>query len=366
MSAVIRVPSREGVYSVEIGAGLLDLLGGRMRAVGLRGRVALISDSNVYAHWGDRARVALQAADYDLTPFIVGPGEETKTLASAEALYGDLIGGGFGRGDIVVALGGGVVGDLAGFVAATYHRGMGFVQVPTSLLSQVDSSVGGKVAVDHRLGKNLIGAFYPPRLVVADTATLATLPDRERWSGLAEIVKAALIQDASFLEVLEARLEAFGAGEASDEEMAEIVRRAIQIKADVVARDEHEAGDRMLLNFGHTYGHAIETEAGYGVLTHGEAIVHGMRAALAVSESLGRLEAAQAKRALALLARFPSPPVWPTLESAALKAALMRDKKVSAGKVKFIVLDRLGAAAIEPNLSAAALDLGAERAAAAP
>lgn len=362
---VIRVPAREGAYDVEIGTGLLDALGERMRNAKLKGRVALISDHIVAALYAKRAISALESAGYAATLLTVPAGEDSKSLATAEHLYDELIRGGFERGDIVAALGGGVVGDLAGFVAATYHRGVAFVQIPTTLLSQVDSSVGGKVAVDHALGKNLIGAFYPPRLVLADIGVLSTLPPRERWAGMAEIVKAGFILDADFIDVLEANLEACGAGSANDEEMAEIVRRAIQIKADVVTRDEYESGLRMLLNFGHTYAHAIETEAGYGVLNHGEAVVHGMRVALDISTRRGRLGANEAGRAHALLNRFPKP-AWPKLDAPALKAALMRDKKVSAGKVRFIVLDAIGAAAIDPDLTDADLDFGAQRAATAP
>ena len=361
----IQVSTRDGGYNVEIGPGLIDKAGEHFKAAKLRGRVALLSDENVAPLYAERVTVSLKAASYDVTLLTVPAGEESKSLAAAERLFGNLIEAGFDRSDTIAALGGGVVGDLAGFVAATYHRGVAFVQIPTTLLSQVDSSVGGKVAVDHALGKNLIGAFYPPRLVLADIGVLKTLPPRERWAGMAEIVKAGFILDASFIDILEARLEALGGGEASDEEMAETVRRAIQIKADVVTRDEYEAGLRMLLNFGHTYGHAIETEAGYGVLNHGEAVVHGMRVALDISTRRGRLGANEAGRAHSLLARFPKPP-WPKLDSAALKAALMRDKKVSAGKVRFIVLDAIGAGAIDADLTDADLDYGAERAAAAP
>ncbi|MDX2277527.1 MAG: 3-dehydroquinate synthase [Hyphomonadaceae bacterium] len=358
------VASREGGYDVVIGAGVLHQLGALMQKAGVRGRVAVISDETVFGLWGDKARAAIEAAGYEVVATLrVPPGEESKTLASAEQLYDGLLEAGIGRRDAIVALGGGVVGDLAGFVAATLHRGVSFVQVPTTLLSQVDSSVGGKVAVDHRLGKNLIGAFYPPRLVVADTNVLQTLPARERWSGMAEIVKAAFIRDAKLLADLEQQIEALM--EPANDALPDIIARAVAVKAGVVARDEHETGERMLLNLGHTFGHAIETVAGYGALTHGEAVTHGMRVAVALSERRGKLDAASAQRAQALLARFPSP-AWPKLEPDALVQALWRDKKVAAGKVKFILLDRLGNGVIDDGLSADDLAYGAQIAAAAP
>jgi 3-dehydroquinate synthase len=358
------VASRDGGYDVVIGAGVLAQLGALMQKAGVRGRVAIISDDTVFGLWGEKARAAIEASGYEVAAALrVAPGEESKTLASAEKLYDGLLEAGIGRRDVIVALGGGVVGDLAGFVAATLHRGVGFVQVPTTLLSQVDSSVGGKVAVDHRLGKNLIGAFYPPRLVVADANVLQTLPVRERWSGMAEIVKAGLIRDAKLLADLEQQIEALI--EADNGALTDVISRAVAVKAGVVARDEHETGERMLLNLGHTFGHAIETVAGYGALTHGEAVTHGMRVAVALSERRGKLDAASARRARALLARFPNP-AWPQLSPDALLEALWRDKKVAAGKVKFILLDKLGNALIDDGLSAEDLAYGAHIAAAAP
>jgi 3-dehydroquinate synthase len=353
----ILVRSSAGEYAVHVGPGLLDKLGERMRAANVRGRVALIVDEAVDAHWGEAARRSLAAAQYDAKTLRVPSGEASKSLAQADRLWTAMIEGGFSRSDTVVALGGGVIGDLAGFIAATFHRGMSIVQVPTTLLSQVDSSVGGKVAIDHPLGKNLIGAFHPPRLVVADTRTLSTLPARERWGGLAEVVKAALIADKSFLSELEQYLEGIGSGAVDELVLADVVERAVRIKADVVSRDEHETGPRMTLNFGHTIGHAIEAAAGYGPLLHGEAIVVGMRAALLVSERLGKLSAADARQAANVLGRFPRPPALATALSADdVKRALGRDKKAVAGKVRFIVLPAIGSAEIVPELPPGLLD----------
>jgi 3-dehydroquinate synthase len=354
----VDVISSAGRYEVHVGVDLLPSLGARVKAAGLLGRVAVVSDETVFDSWGRQALDSLGQAGLAAQPLVVPPGESTKTLSSAEALFGGLIQGGFTRNDTLLALGGGVVGDLGGFVAATFHRGMALVQVPTTLLAQVDSSVGGKVAVDHPLGKNLIGAFHPARLVLADVRTLETLPARERWSGMAEVVKAALIQDEGLLELLEQRLEALATGAGAGAELAEVVRRAVQIKANVVSRDERETGPRMWLNFGHTFGHALETATGYGPLTHGEAVVQGMRVALALSVKLGRLTPAEAARAQQLLARFPPPPSWPAVAPAAVKAALFRDKKVQAGRLRFVVLSRLGQAEVEPELPPELVDQG--------
>lgn len=360
----VRVPVRGGrsTYEVLIGPGLISALGQRLRSMGMEGRAALISDASVLQHWGLFARESLSAAGFQVTTVALPPGEATKTYRAAEPLYGQLIEAGFTREDTVVALGGGVIGDLAGFVAATYHRGMGLVHVPTTLLAQVDSSIGGKVAVDHPLGKNLIGSFHPPLAVICDPRVLSTLPARERWSGLAEIVKAALIADERFVQSLEQDLDMIGNGGANESRLSEVIERAVRIKANVVSEDEHERGLRANLNFGHTVGHALEAATGYGPLTHGEAIVIGMRVALEVSAQLGRCSAADAARALALLSRFPGPPplVRPTHD--AVVAAIRRDKKVRHNAVRFVVLAGLGKAEVEPAISDELLSLAVDRA----
>ncbi|WP_373047053.1 3-dehydroquinate synthase [Vulgatibacter sp.] len=323
----VPVETPSGAYEVLVGAGLLDTLAAR-----LHGRIAVITDETVLALHG----AALPA---DALVLSVPPGEASKSLAQAERLWTALLAAGIGRSDTIVAFGGGVVGDLAGFVAATLHRGTPFVQVPTTLLAQVDSSVGGKVAIDHPLGKNLIGAFHQPRLVLADLRTLETLPIRERWSGLAEIVKAALLGDLELLALLERDLEAI-----AERPGAEAVARSIAIKARIVAADEKESGLRRVLNLGHTVGHALEVAAGYGALTHGEAVVYGMRAALRISERYAGLSRADAERALALLRRFPSGPL-PVRDTDALLAAAGRDKKREGAHVHYVVLPALGQAA---------------------
>jgi 3-dehydroquinate synthase len=332
------------------------------RGHGISGRVALITDSHVRGLWGERLFAALADAGLDPLLLAVPAGEESKTLAQADWLWTGLIEARFGRGDTVLALGGGVVGDLAGFVAATFHRGLRLLQAPTTLLAQVDSSIGGKVAIDHRLGKNLIGAFHPPVRVVSDVTTLRTLPERERWNGLAEVVKTALVLDAELFEELEATLPALGGGRVDDEGWAGVVGRTAALKAGLVSEDELERGRRVLLNFGHTVGHALEAATGQGPLSHGEAVVLGMRAAVALSERLERLGPGDARRIGAVLARFPAPPPVPRPARELVRATLGRDKKASAGKVRFVVLDGIGRAAIEPGVTEELLGFAIDRA----
>ena len=358
----LRVASGNGGYPVLIAPGLATALGPALRSLRIDGRIALISDATVLGRWGAVVTESLQAAQFKVVGISLPPGEANKTLQGAEKLYGRLIEEGFGRDDVVVALGGGVIGDLAGFVAATYHRGMPLVQVPTTLLAQVDSSIGGKVAVDHPLGKNLIGAFHSPRAVICDPAVLGSLPRRERWSGVAEVVKAALVADEQLVESLEKDLDAIGDGRASEDRMAQVVESAVRIKVEIVSSDEREQGRRAILNFGHTLGHALEAVTGYGPLTHGEAVVIGMRVALEISARLGRCSASDAARALALLSRFPAPPPIPRPEREEVIAAARRDKKARAGEIKFVVLTGIGKAAIEPSISAEMLGLAVNRA----
>lgn len=355
-SRALRIQAGAGPYEVLVGPGLLELAGPRLRALGASGKVALISDAYVSSKWAAPVRASLEASGFSLLALEVPRGEAAKTLAQAEALYGALIAAGFERGDTVAALGGGSVGDLAGFVAATYLRGVRFVQLPTTLLAQVDSSVGGKVAVDHPLGKNLVGAFHPPSLVLADTDTLQTLSSRERWSGLAEVVKAALIADPDLLSFLEEHLEELGPEAPPEALIDEAILRAVRIKAAVVEEDEREGGRRRILNFGHTIGHALEAATGYGSLTHGEAVVLGMRAAIELSMSLGRLGPREGERALALLSRFPAPPPCSPPEAGEVLAAALRDKKMERGALRFVVLSGLGEAAIEDALPSALLE----------
>jgi 3-dehydroquinate synthase len=358
----VTVQSRAGAYVVDIGPGVLSELTEDPSGAGISGRVAVVTDADVRALWGDRVYAGLARAGLDPVLLEIPPGEGSKTLAQAERLWTGLIEAGFGRGDTVLALGGGVVGDLAGFVAATFHRGVRLVQAPTTLLAQVDSSIGGKVAIDHPLGKNLVGAFHPPVRVVSDVSTLQTLPVRERWNGLAEVVKTALVLDSELFEELETAIPLLGRGQVDDDGWTGVVGRTAALKARLVSDDELERGQRILLNFGHTVGHALEAATGHGPLSHGEAVLLGMRAAVAVSERLGRIGPEQAQRVAAVLDRFPRPPAVPRPTREAVRAAVGRDKKASAGRIRFVVLDGLGRGAIEPALSEELLGFAIDRA----
>jgi 3-dehydroquinate synthase len=354
------VQSRHGSYPVEVGPGLFAGLGSMLRAAGVDGRVAVVTDTHVRRLWSDPVMTSLATAGLEPLLLEIPAGEGSKTLARADALWGQLIEARFTRADTVVALGGGVVGDLAGFAAATFHRGMRLVQAPTTLLAQVDSAIGGKVAIDHPLGKNLVGTFHPPIAVVADVGALQTLPERERWNGLAEVVKTALVLDAELFDELEIVLTLLGRGLVDAETWTGVVGRTAGLKARVVSEDELEGGPRMLLNFGHTLAHALESATGHGPLTHGEAVVLGMRAAVAVSEGLGRLPATDAERIRAVLDRFPPPPKLERPPREAVRAAVSRDKKARSGQLRYVVLDGVGRGAIEPGLSPALQELAVD------
>jgi 3-dehydroquinate synthase len=283
-----------------------------------------------------------------------------KTMAGAEQAYDWLIQQGTERGDTVVALGGGVIGDLAGFVAATYLRGVPLVQVPTTLLAMVDSSIGGKVAINHRLGKNLIGAFHQPRLVLADVGFLSTLPTRELAAGWAEVVKMGLILD----EELFAQLEADPAGLLTLRPQLTVaaIARSVELKARVVAEDERETGQRMLLNYGHTVGHAIEAATHYGRLLHGEAVAIGMRVAAEMSVALGMLAQVEAERQSALLDRLGLPHAVAGVQSADLWGPLRRDKKARQSRLRWVLLERLGHATVRDDVPVELVEAALRRA----
>jgi 3-dehydroquinate synthase len=284
-------------------------------------------------------------------------GEKYKTLESLNLIFTALLKHNHGRDTTIIALGGGVIGDVAGFAAASYQRGVRFIQIPTTLLAQVDSSVGGKTAVNHELGKNMIGAFYQPSAVIIDTLTLNTLPKREVNAGLAEVIKYGAILDYPFFEWLEAHIDELVA--LNQESLKYCIARCCQIKADVVARDETEKGDRALLNLGHTFGHAIETHLGYGNWLHGEAVAAGSMMAAALSELLGDLSVEDVARLEKLFARANLPTVSPdAMQPEDYLPHMMRDKKVLAGKLRLVLLKSLGQAYVaadtdkEPVLTA--------------
>ncbi|HUF60749.1 MAG TPA: 3-dehydroquinate synthase [Verrucomicrobiales bacterium] len=335
-----RVPvlAGSGAYEVVIGPGLLDQVGARARHEGLKGRCAVITDSTVAELYGARCLESLRAAGILAELFAVAAGEGSKSMECAGDLCRRMLRAGLDRRSFVVVLGGGVPGDLGGFVAGIFQRGLPLVQAPTTVVAQVDSSVGGKTGVNAPEGKNLIGVFHQPRLVLADTDLLRTLPAREWNEGFAEVIKHAAIRDASLLDLVEKL------GGASDEVVPELIERNVSIKAAVVAADEREiSGVRALLNFGHTVGHAIEAAGGYGRFLHGEAISLGLRAALSLSVDKAGLGRVAARRVLAALRRFSLPTILP--EDVATREVMLyleRDKKFQDGKVRFVLLRALG------------------------
>lgn len=346
--AAIVVRGRDRDCPVFVRRGALDGLG-TVAAPLVRGRVAaLVSDSNVGPLHAARAAAALEAAGFRVAALDVPAGEGSKTLARLAGLWDFFHVAGISRQDLVVALGGGVVGDLAGFAAATWLRGVAVLQVPTSLLAMVDSSIGGKTAVDLPSGKNLAGAFHQPVAVLADTALLETLPAREFSQGLAEAVKYGCIRDAAFFDWFEARAGApFSPADAET-----LVRTSAAHKVAVVNEDEREAGLRATLNFGHTVGHAVEKVLGYGTIAHGEAVALGMVAAAKLGETLGTTEPGTAARIEALLAALGLPTalgrIAPDASPAALSEAMLSDKKRYGAEIRFVLLDRIGSCRVVP------------------
>ncbi len=324
-----------------IGQGLLAASELLAAQVGDR-KLLVVTDQTVARLW--LPRLALGLAGRPHAVHALPEGEEQKTLGSVAGIIDALVAARIHRDDLVLALGGGVVGDVAGFAAASYQRGIGFLQLPTTLLAQVDSSVGGKTGVNHPGGKNLIGAFHQPRAVITDTDTLSTLPDRALRAGFAEVVKAALIADAEFFAWLEEHAPAVLAREAAP--LAEAIRRACEIKAGIVARDEREEGPRALLNLGHSFGHALEAAAGYGRLLHGEAVAIGLVLAADFAARSGRLAAADAARVRALLALSGLPVDPPRVGSRKLLELMGMDKKVRGGRLRLVLPDAIGTASV--------------------
>jgi 3-dehydroquinate synthase len=359
MNRILPVGLGDRAYDVVIGEGLLDAAGRLIAPFQSRGRTAVVSDETVWALHGRRLTAALAAAGIAALAVIVAPGEQTKSFAGLADVCDRLLALELDRGDLITAFGGGVVGDLAGFAAAIYKRGIDFVQIPTTLLAQVDSSVGGKTAIDTSRGKNLVGAFHQPRLVLADLSVLSTLAEREMRCGYAEVIKYGLLGDLGFFEWLEANGAAVLAREPDALSMA--VARSVEMKAEIVAEDEREQGRRALLNLGHTFAHALEAETGYGgALLHGEAVGAGMALAFRFSAAQGLLsgqDATRAARAIAAaglpttLAEIPGQP----FAAARLVAHMAQDKKAEGGRLTFILARGLGEAFVARDVDASAV-----------
>jgi 3-dehydroquinate synthase len=354
MSAtLLRVELGERAYPIHIGANLIDRP--ELFAAHVHGRLAaIVTNQTVAPLYAARLEATLRAAGAQTLRIVLPDGEAFKTWQTLDTVFEALLSARAERNTILVALGGGVVGDITGFAAATYQRGIAHLQVPTTLLAQVDSSVGGKTAINHRLGKNMVGAFHQPAAVVADTATLATLPAREFAAGLAEVVKYGAIFDLDFFAWIEANVECFEARNA--EALTHAIRRSCEIKAAIVAQDERDVGARALLNFGHTFGHAIESAAGYGVILHGEAVATGMVLAARFSARLGRVPGADAERLVTLLERLGLPVAAPRFPRETWLEYMGRDKKNEGGRITLVLLEALGRAAVVKDAPARELE----------
>jgi len=337
----VRVELGERSYPILIGSGLLErveLLLPHLR----QKRVAIVTNPVVGELYLARLSQTLADAGVAVVPVSVPDGENYKSWETLNAIFDRLLDQRCERGTTLIALGGGVVGDLTGFAAAVYLRGVPFIQVPTTLLAQVDSSVGGKTGINHPLGKNMIGAFYQPRLVLADTDTLRTLPDRELSAGLAEVIKYGLIRDAALFTWLEANTDRLLAREPAA--LSYAVQRSCELKAEIVEADERESGVRAVLNLGHTFGHAIESGLGFGGWLHGEAVAAGCVLAARLSQRMGRLTEADVQRVVALFQRAKLPTKAPTLGARRYLELMGLDKKVEQGRLRLVLLERIGSA----------------------
>ena len=355
----IRVELSANPYPIVIGAGSLAQLGEQIRAQGIRAgtKVLMVTNAVVQAHYGATALASLQSAGLEASSLVIAAGEEQKNPATVSLIHDAALAHRLERGSLIVALGGGVVGDMAGFAAATWLRGIAVVQVPTTLLAMVDAAIGGKTGVNHPGGKNLIGAFHQPRLVLIDPTVLTTLPEREFRAGMAEVIKYGVIGDPELFAELEmaarrdpqaglASLAAVG-----PELLELLLERSAAAKARVVAADEHEAGLRAILNYGHTLGHVVETLSGYGTWLHGEAVAIGMVAAGELSLAMGLWADEDQARQKRLIQAAGLPLRFPPLQREALVQCLQGDKKVKAGQIRFVLPSAIGAVAIHDDVT---------------
>jgi 3-dehydroquinate synthase len=346
----VHVALDERSYEITIGAGLLAQAGELTRAAleAKTQRLAIISNPKVYGLYGKTMERNLHRAGFKTLTHLMGDGERAKSLRTAERAWSFLLENRCSRSDAVIALGGGVVGDLAGFVAASYQRGIPFVQIPTTLLAHIDSSVGGKTAVNHPLGKNMIGAFHQPRAVIIDPTVLHSLPLRELRAGLFEVIKTGIIRDRALFEFTRESLRQIQSLHADT--LSHIIARCCEIKAEVVMADERESGLRRILNYGHTIGHALESVTKYRRLKHGEAVAYGMKSAAAIAEKAGILSAADCREIRSGI-EAPGPlPRISDLSPADIYAALWHDKKVSQGRIPFILPVRIGEVIVRDDI----------------
>ncbi|MEH2409444.1 3-dehydroquinate synthase [Nostoc sp.] len=344
---LINVNLPEQSYEIAIAPSSLDQLGQQMASLKLGKKVLLVSNQTILKHFGERAIASLTSAGFEVASCILPPGERYKTLNSIQKLYDIALENRLERSSTMVALGGGVIGDMTGFAAATWLRGINVVQVPTSLLAMVDSAIGGKTGVNHPHGKNLIGAFHQPRLVLIDPDVLKTLPMREFRAGMAEVIKYGVIWDAELFAQLEASKRLDQLRYVKPDLINYILTRSCQAKADVVGKDEKEGGLRAILNYGHTIGHAVESLTGYRLVNHGEAVAIGMVAAGQIAVDLGLWQKEDTERQNALIQKTGLPTQLPTgVDIEAIIEALQLDKKVKAGKVRFVLPTEIGVVTI--------------------
>ncbi|PYN52043.1 MAG: 3-dehydroquinate synthase [Candidatus Rokuibacteriota bacterium] len=341
MQMIVDVNLGSRSYRIVVASGALQSVGERLRELRLGSRAALVSDGAIMRLYGKTVVASLESAGFTVTTIDVPEGEAAKTLAVAEHCWDRLLTAGLDRTSTVLALGGGAVGDVAGFAAATYMRGINFIQLPTTVLAQVDASIGGKTAIDHPLGKNMIGAFHQPRLVVVDPAVARTLPEREFRSGLAEIVKHGIVLDADYFAELERDLAPLAARDLGV--LERIIGGSCRLKASVVERDEREAELRHVLNYGHTIGHALEAATGYTRYAHGEAVSLGIVAEARLARRLGIADDETTTRQERMLETLGLPVRAPSIDVEPIVSAMARDKKAKDGRVPFVLAPRIGA-----------------------
>ena len=348
----ITVKLPEDEYQITIAPGSLSLIGERIAELNLGQKVLLISNPEIFRHYGQTAIASLKNAGFEVHTHLIAAGETHKTLASVQQIYHVALEHHFERYSTFIALGGGVIGDMTGFAAATWLRGVNFIQVPTSLLAMVDAAIGGKTGVNHPQGKNLIGAFYQPKLVAIDSDVLKTLPEREWRAGIAEVIKYGIIWDAELFTLLESAKTIDDFAQIEPELLQAILIRSAQAKADVVSKDEKEAGLRAILNYGHTIGHAVESLTNYQSFVHGEAIAMGMVAAGKIAKVMGNWSDVETKRQNKLIEKAGLPLEIPAqLNKQAIITALQSDKKVKGGRLRFVIPTEIGLATVTDRVT---------------
>ena len=358
-SSTLTMTHKTGAYEIRVGQNLLDSVAGLLSSIGASGPIGIISNATVNELYGGSIREGLSQAAFVTRTILIPEGEEYKTLASAEQGMSALIAQGMERSGTILTLGGGVVTDLGGFVASILYRGVKLVHIPTTLLSMVDAAVGGKTGVNHSSGKNLIGSFYQPDLVVMDVKTLETMQPRDRISGYAEMLKMGVIRDTSYLEFLVDHMDECLAAESPDI-LIQAIARSCELKAEVVEADEKEADLRRILNFGHTLGHAIESTLGYGVVRHGEAVILGMYGAGWLSNQVGDLSLEDWDKLSAMLRRIPLEFPQKSLNPEAIELATRLDKKVANSQLNFVLLHHLGEAYMQTGIPAVMIKLAVD------